>query len=137
MRTFVNRESAGLAGPPGGGAVAVIAAAVGIPALVKHSPSESAPTSSSPPTSSPRSYGAQVVLPFAGLNNPLGVAVDTAGTVYVIDGDRVVKLAAASSTQDVLPFTGLNNATDVAVDSAGNLYVADGGNNRVLKLAAR
>ena len=109
----------------------VIAVAVGIPALVKHRPSESSPTPSG------RSYAAQVVLPFTGLNNPMGVAVDTAGAVYVIDADRVVKLAAGSSTQDVLPFIGLNNPTGVAVDSAGNVYVTDINNNRVLKLAAR
>ena len=56
-------------------------------------------------------------------------------TVYVTDAgnNRVLKLAAGSSTQAVLPFTGLNNPWGVAVDSSGNLYVSDG-NNRVLKL---
>jgi serine/threonine-protein kinase len=51
------------------------------------------------------------VLPFTGLSNPLGVAVDTAGNVYVTDNsnNRVLKLQAGSSTQDVLPFTGLKN----------------------------
>jgi serine/threonine-protein kinase len=51
------------------------------------------------------------VLPFTGLSNPLGVAVDTAGNLYVTDtyNDRVLKLPAGSSTQDVLPFTGLKN----------------------------
>jgi serine/threonine protein kinase, bacterial len=79
--------------------VAVIAAAVGIPAMVGHRPSGSAPTSSessprssassptssSAPTSSGRSYSAQVVLPFTGLNGPVGVAVDAAGNLYVAD----------------------------------------------------
>ena len=38
-------------------------------------------------------YGPQVTLPFTGLNNPArGVAVDTAGNLYVNYGDRVVKL---------------------------------------------
>ena len=58
-----------------------------------------------------------------------GMAVDTAGSVYV-----TVKLAAGSSTPTVLPFTDLPNG--VAVDAAGNVYVADTGNHRVLKLAA-
>jgi serine/threonine protein kinase, bacterial len=67
---------------------------------------------------------------------PQGVAVDSAGTVYVVDGgkDRVLKLAASSPTQDVLPFTGLKGPADVAVDSAGNVYVTETRNDRVLKL---
>jgi serine/threonine-protein kinase len=90
-------------------------------------------------TSSPH----QVVLPFTGLNTPTGVAVDSAGNVYATDpyNNRVVKLAAGTTTQTVLPFTDLNhtdlnNISGVAVDSAGNVYVTDIGGNRVLKLAA-
>jgi DNA-binding beta-propeller fold protein YncE len=48
------------------------------------------------------------VLPFTGLNNgSFGVAVDVAGNVYITDdeNDRVLKLAAGSSTQALLPFT--------------------------------
>jgi serine/threonine-protein kinase len=77
------------------------------------------------------------VLPFTGLSNPGGVAVDTAGDVYVADSgnNRVVKLAAGASTQSVLPFAGLNIPNGVAVDSAGAVYVTDN-NNRVVKLAA-
>jgi DNA-binding beta-propeller fold protein YncE len=93
-------------------------------------------------------------LPFTGLNNPYGVAVDTAGNLYVTDSgnNRVLKLAAGSNTQSVLPFTGLHNPAGVAVDAAGNLYVTDANtdayndtnaitstnyaNSQVLKLAA-
>jgi DNA-binding beta-propeller fold protein YncE len=77
-------------------------------------------------------------LPFTGLNRPWGVAVDTAGDVYVTDevNNRVLKLAAGSSNQTVLPFTGLFDPHGVAVDTAGNVYVADYGISRVLKLAA-
>ena len=83
-------------------------------------------------------YGPQVTLPFTGLNQPLGVAVDTAGNLYVVDAgnNRVLTLAAGSSTPTVLPFTGLNSPGGVAVDAAGDLYVADVGNNRVVELAA-
>jgi serine/threonine protein kinase, bacterial len=83
-------------------------------------------------------YGPQVTLPFTGLDAPVGVAVDAAGDVYVAEyrNNRVVKLAAGSSTQTMLPFTGLYYPDGVAVDSAGNLYVADADNNRVVKLPA-
>jgi sugar lactone lactonase YvrE len=74
------------------------------------------------------------------------VAVDAAGNLYVADSgtNRVLKLAAGSSTQTTLPFTGLNLPTGVvndsiagvAVDAPGNVYVVDSGNNRVLRLAA-
>ena len=49
------------------------------------------------------------MLPFPGLQDPAGVAVDTAGNLYVVDQNkrRVLKLAAGSDTQTVLPFTGL------------------------------
>jgi serine/threonine-protein kinase len=105
--------------------VAVIAAAVAIPAIVGHRPSE-------------RTYLAQTVLPFTGLSFPVGVAVDAAGTLYVTDegNNRVLMLPAGSVAQVVLPFTGLNKPRGVAVDAAGNLYVIDKFNNRVLKLPA-
>ena len=76
------------------------------------------------------------MLPFTGLSGPQGVAVDTAGSVYVVDyrNKRVVKLAAGSTTQDVLPFTGLQEPRGV-VDPAGSVYVTDSVNNRVVKLA--
>ena len=91
----------------------------------------------------------QVVLPFAGVREPYGVAVDAAGDVYVGDANnaagvaadantnRVLKLPAGSSTAVELPFTGLSHPEAVAVDAAGNVYVADYGNYRVLKLPAQ
>jgi serine/threonine protein kinase, bacterial len=39
-------------------------------------------------------YGPQVTLPFTDYNNPDGVAVDTAGNLYVTAGSRVLKLPA-------------------------------------------
>jgi DNA-binding beta-propeller fold protein YncE len=74
--------------------------------------------------------------PFTGLNYPGGVAVDSTGALYVndVNNNRVLKLAAGSSTPTELPFTGLNAPVGVVVDSTGNVYVTDGRNNRVLKL---
>src|SRR6185437_6484653 len=45
-----------------------------------------------------------------------GLAVDAAGTLYLSDNDndRVLKLAAGSTTQTVLPFTGLRRPCGVA-----------------------
>lgn len=76
------------------------------------------------------------------LSSPVGLAVDSDGTLYVADGGcqgRVVALAAGSSSATVLHFTGLNQIGGVAVDGTGNVYVTDGAygaNGRVLKLTA-
>jgi sugar lactone lactonase YvrE len=89
-------------------------------------------------TPSQPSNPSQIVLPFSGLYYPTGVTVDTAGNVYVTDGEngRVLKLPTGSTTQTELPFTGLKAPWDVDVDGAGNVYVTDPRNHRVLKLAA-
>ncbi len=73
-------------------------------------------------------------------SDPSGVAVDSAGDVYVADGhnDRVLKLATGSTTPAVLPFTDLVEPKGVAVNRAGDVYVAESysGKNQILKLAA-
>jgi serine/threonine-protein kinase len=80
---------------------------------------------------------ATTVLPFNGLYQPQGLAVDGAGTVYVADfNNRVISMAAGSNSQKELPFTGLNYPEGLAIDSQGAVYVADRGNSRVVKLAA-
>jgi serine/threonine-protein kinase len=57
--------------------VGAVAEAFGIPAMVGH-----------------RSHSAQVVLPFTGLNQAGGGAVDAAGNLFVTDNNRVLKLPA-------------------------------------------
>ncbi len=96
--------------------------------------------------------------PFAQLNNPQGVAVDSAGNVYIADttNNRIRKVVPSSDgdpthaiittiagngrpgySGDGGPATSaqLQFPRGVAVDSAGNVYIADSGNNviRVLK----
>ena len=72
----------------------------------------------------------------SGFNNPRGVAVDSAGNVYVADtGNNAVKRIAAVGGAITTLGSGFYNPTGVAVDSAGNVYVADTGNNAVKKLS--
>ncbi|MFZ0499500.1 MAG: SMP-30/gluconolactonase/LRE family protein, partial [Steroidobacteraceae bacterium] len=81
---------------------------------------------------------------------PAGVAVDSAGNVYVaeysnndirkITPNGVVTLFAGSSTATQGDANGTGNAasfwnpTGVAVDSTGNVYVADESNNQIRKI---
>jgi serine/threonine protein phosphatase PrpC/sugar lactone lactonase YvrE len=90
----------------------------------------------------PIGFSGPIELPFDkaygfGLAHPSGLAVDTAGHVFVGDtaNNRVVQLAVNTGGQAALPFTDLDHPTDVEVDGAGNVYVADTDRNRVLMLA--
>jgi serine/threonine-protein kinase len=80
----------------------------------------------------------QTTLPFPGLSEPEGVSVDMGGTVYVADtlNNRVLALAAGSTTPAVLSLLGLNRPTGVTADNTGTVYVTDAGNKRVLVLPA-
>ena len=84
----------------------------------------------------------------AQLAYPSGVAVDSAGNVYIADttNQRIRKVSngvittvagGGASFGDNGPATSaqLNTPTGVAVDSAGNLYIADIGNQRVRRVS--
>jgi uncharacterized protein (TIGR03437 family) len=86
----------------------------------------------------------------AALSRPSGIAVDSAGNLYIAEfnSSRIRKVSngaittvAGSGTPgfsgDNGPATSaqLNGPEGVAVDSAGNLYIADFGNNRIRKVA--
>jgi uncharacterized protein (TIGR03437 family) len=83
----------------------------------------------------------------AQLTGPAGVAVDSAGNLYIADGYRVRKVSGGVITtvagNGTEGFSGDNGpATSaqigpagVAVDSAGNLYIADVYNSRVRKVS--
>ena len=81
----------------------------------------------------------------ASFNNPIGVAVDGSGNVYVADQGNnrirkitpvgVVSTLAGSGTQGGINGTGasaqFNGPSGVAVDGSGTVYVADFGNQRI------
>jgi uncharacterized protein (TIGR03437 family) len=83
----------------------------------------------------------------AQLNNPVGVAVDSSGTVYIADsGNQRIRMVTSGL---IYEFAGEDHdqgdggkAIDavlfypdrVAWDSAGNLYIADTNNNRIRKV---
>jgi uncharacterized protein (TIGR03437 family) len=87
----------------------------------------------------------------AQLYSPKGVAVDSAGNLYIADtynqrirkvSNGVITTVAGTGTHgpssgDNSPATSasLFSPTGVAVDSAGNLYIADTGNSRVRKVS--
>ena len=68
----------------------------------------------------------------AGLETPLGIVVDSSGTIYVANQSNSVTIYAAGSDGNVTPTTtiaGANTLLDVpngiAVDSKGNIYVTN------------
>jgi sugar lactone lactonase YvrE len=87
----------------------------------------------------------------AKLNFPQGVAMDSAGNLFIADtGNNVIRKVAAS-TQVISTIAGtgsagstgdgglatsatLNGPLAVALDSSGNLYIADTGNNVIRKI---
>ena len=72
------------------------------------------------------------------LRDPNGVAVDSAGNVYIADSgnNRIRRVTPGGVISTVAGGTTdqLNAPAGVAVDGAGTLYVADTGNNRVRRL---
>ena len=87
----------------------------------------------------------------AQLNNPLKVAVDSAGNIYIVNsnGQDVQKVTASSSTISIVAGNGtsgysgdggaatsaqLKSPWGLGIDSAGNIYIADSANCRIRKV---
>jgi sugar lactone lactonase YvrE len=83
------------------------------------------------------------------LDAPTGVAVDSAGNLYIADeGNNQIYKVTPSGTLSIIAGTGSSGTptpgpatnsqfyspADVAVDSVGNLYIADQGNNLIEKV---
>jgi sugar lactone lactonase YvrE len=85
---------------------------------------------------------------YARLNYPTGVALDSAGNLYVVDeGNAAIRKIDAGGNVTTLAGNGTSGYVDgpgssaefsapigIAVDSAGNLYVADQGNQVIRKI---
>jgi sugar lactone lactonase YvrE len=73
----------------------------------------------------------------SGLVEPIGVAVNGAGDVFIADtfNSRVVKVPAGGGAQTTVG-SGLNYPRGVAVDGAGDVFISDTLNNRVVEVPA-
>ena len=87
----------------------------------------------------------------AELNYPEGVAVDSAGNIYIADtGNHVIRKVDTTGNITTIAGTGgqigsigdsgpalsaqLNRPSALALDASGNIYIADTGNNEIRKL---
>lgn len=71
----------------------------------------------------------------AQLDYPLGLAIDSAGTLYIADSINNVIREVSGGIISTLYFSlHLSHPVDVAVDSARNVYIADLNNSRIVKV---
>ena len=74
-------------------------------------------------------------LPITGLVDPVGLALDSAGNLYVANGQGNNILKFTPGGVSSVFAAGLSNPYGLAFDSAGNLYVSNWGNSTVDKIS--
>jgi len=116
----------------GAGAALLGAAAF---AFAAQSASAGVPTYSLAPFAGSGSAGAPVAgtATSSPLGRPEGVALDSAGDVYIVDwSNNMVVEVAPSGTLSILPTaSNLNQPVGVATDASGDVYIADANNNDI------
>ena len=74
------------------------------------------------------------------VNGPFGVAVDSAGNLYIANeygGSYILKVSTATGAMAIVAgYPGLLTPMGVAVDSAGNVYIADNELNLIAEVPA-
>lgn len=70
----------------------------------------------------------------AELNSPQGIAIDSAGNLYIADSgnNEVRKITPGGAISTVA--SQLNNPLSVAVDGQGSVYIADSGDNQIVQV---
>jgi streptogramin lyase len=84
-------------------------------------------------------YGSSLLPVGSGFNNPMGLAVDASGNVFVADqGNNAVKevLAAGGYTTVNVLGSGFDRPTAVAVDASGNVFCIDADRTAVKEILA-
>lgn len=71
------------------------------------------------------------------LNNPLGLAIDSAGNLFVADADNNVirRISTDGTITTITTSLRLKHPDGVAFDSSSNLYIADTNNDRIVKVS--
>jgi len=78
----------------------------------------------------------------AQLNDPVAVAVDSSGNVYIADANNsAIRMVTGTTITTIVgsyatPFTQLNHPDGLALAPGGVIYIADTGNKRIAKFAS-